>query len=95
MDELTDYEVYEVIDTLTEQKKKNRAVEAILITSVAAVGTVAAGFAIKKWGLAKLLGGVAVPFMVKDTIEAFEQSRDRTVRYMQEHKNGKHYIKLN
>ena len=74
--------------------EKNSAPVAILVAGVTAVGVVAAGLALKKWGAAKFLGGVALPFVIKDSIEAFEQSRDKTYRYMKEHKNGKHYIKL-
>ena len=91
---MEEYMDYEVIEALTQKKKSSKVAEAIAVTTVAATAAVAAGVVIKKWGLAKLIGGMAVPFMVKDTMEAFDRSKKRTVAYMQEHKNGRHYIKL-
>jgi hypothetical protein len=91
---MEEYMDYEVIEALTQKKKGNKVAEAIAVTTVAATAAVAAGIVIKKWGLAKLIGGMAVPFMVKDTMEAFDRSKKRTMEYMQEHKNGRHYIKL-
>ena len=75
-------------------EKEHSVAGAVLVAGATAATVVATGLALKKWGLVKLIGGVAVPFVVKDSVEAFKQSRDRTYRYMQEHKNGRHYIKL-
>ncbi|MCR4691332.1 MAG: hypothetical protein K5739_08310 [Lachnospiraceae bacterium] len=78
---------------MSEQRKK-AARTAVCSAAITAVGAVATVAAVKKWGLLKIASGVALPFVVKDALQAFEQSKQKTYRYMQEHKAGRHYIKL-